>query len=426
MPGMDVLVVGAGLAGLAATERLVAQGCNVTLVEARDRIGGRVWTEWDAGSNALIDLGAEWIAESGPVRDLLKAADEDPVRADGQRWRVNGALERFDDLPQSNRKIIRRLARLDGPDRSLSDALAECCQDTELRDSVALLRAYVSGFHAADPDRLSTRWLVEVEKEGSAEASPYRCPSGAGRLVSLLRSRIEGHCEIHLNTRIRSVRWRRGEVEVVAGDGNRYHARHLVVTLPLPLWASAHEGGIEFSPDLPEKREAARHLAMGNVIKLVMRFQEPVWKDVDGLSDLLFLHDFDQPFPVWWTTSPLDLPYLTAWAAGPQADRLGTTAQDPLVDLALTSLSHALGRARSDLEQQLRAVHYHDWITDPCSRGAYTYVPVGGSEAHKELARPVERTLHFAGEATCGAGSNATMEGAVESGWRAAQEILGK
>ncbi|MGH7802978.1 MAG: FAD-dependent oxidoreductase, partial [Candidatus Binatia bacterium] len=104
--------------------------------------------------------------------------------------------------------------------------------------------------------------------------------------------------------------------------------------------------------------------------------------------------------------------------------RLLETHGAALADLAIDSLAGALRLPRREVEAQLLAHHVHDWRADPFSRGAYTYVVAGGIEAPRLLARPVERTLYFAGEATCAGGLNATMEGAVQSGLRAAGELL--
>ena len=122
---------------------------------------------------------------------------------------------------------------------------------------------------------------------------------------------------------------------------------------------------------------------------------------------------------------PLSSGRLTAWAGGPQSDRLGTGDTAALVTLAVRSLAAALGRRESDVSALLEDHRHHDWNGDPYSRGAYSYVCVGGTEAYRRLAAPVEHTLYFAGEATCGKGYNATMEGAVESGRRAATELMG-
>jgi monoamine oxidase len=207
-------------------------------------------------------------------------------------------------------------------------------------------------------------------------------------------------------------------------------ARCLLVTLPLGVLQAAEnrsDGGL-FDPPIPKKREAVRALAMGSVLKIVFRFREPVWEDVlrfprgaspEAEHKFFFTGD---PFPTWWTASPLQAPMITAWAGGGAAIR--ARAKGPLVDVALESLAKMLGIRRPRLDRQLEEWHFHDWDADPFAHGAYSYVTVGSVSSQKELARPVAGTLFFAGEATALKGHNATVDGAIETGRRAAREIL--
>jgi monoamine oxidase len=413
-----VIVIGAGLAGLAAADRLAEGGQTVTVLEARDRLGGRVWTLNDGGPVPL-ELGPEWVGGEGEAHDLLAARGARLLEAEGRQFRrVEGHWESLDDRPNVVKELLGRAARLAGPDRSLLDALEHCCGGAELHDARAQLLGYVEGFHAADPAAVSLRWLGEVEAAQPPEASELRAAAGAGALVEALARRLEGRCRIRLETVVREVRWTRGEVRVTTTGGEMLHAEAAVVAVPLPLLDT-----LRFEPELPRLRQAARLLATGPVVKLLLRFREPFWREIGPLRDMLFLHALEQPFPVWWTGIDPEVPLLTAWAGGPQATRLpGTEAA--LVELATASLAGALGLDRRDIARRLESTHWHDWTADPYARGAYSYVRVGGAGAHGELARPVEGTLFFAGEATAGGGYNATMEGALRSGRRAAGEVL--
>jgi monoamine oxidase len=398
----------------------------VTVLEARSRLGGRVWTQSRPGGVA-IDLGAEWIGNEGAVHDLLARAGARLVEARGRQvQRLDGGWQYLSDLPNLNRDLVQRASGFLGADRSLLTALDECCAGPEAAESRAHLLRYVEGFHAADPSRLSTRWLAEVEANQPADASALRAPGGLGRVVEELASRIEGCCDLHLGTVAREVRWRPGGVEIETADGATFRAASAVISVPLPLSdpISDEVGAVRFAPRLREKLDAARLLETGQVVKLVLGFRDAFWREIGPLDEMLFLHDYDQLLPTWWTPVEPSLPILTGWAGGPYAVRLAGVAERELLDLAVGSLAHALGLSGHDVGARLEYYHFHDWRSDQFARGAYTYVKVGGVEAHRALAKPVAGTLYFAGEATCGEGLNATMEGAVRSGRRAAEELL--
>jgi monoamine oxidase len=460
---VDVVIIGAGLAGLSAARALVERGCDVVLLEARTRLGGRVWTLHETESPAAIELGAEWCEPRGELARALERGGATLESMRGKRVvRTPEGWDTSDEFPDDMGSVLKRVAVRRGPDMSLLDALTVNGEDIDRRDVQALL-GYVQGFHAADPARVSMQWLLRAEQVQSAGMSDRRTFHGLDAAVQAFARDIQGGCDVRLKSAVRKIEWRAGEAIVhVDGDApSRFTTPAIIVTVPLPLLgfarpgsrrapsqsqsapdaiqaerrelrggagaAEAEAGGtdaavIEFSPTLPEKHEAASLLAMGHAMKVVLRFREPFWKANRALAKMGFLFTFDQAFPTWWPTETSGGALLNAWSGGPRVMQLGADS-DAIISRAIESLAHALDLPRSVIERDLVGHYFHDWRADPFARGAYTYVCTGGFDAHATLAQPVQDTLFFAGEATCGDGMNATMEGAIQSGLRAAKQV---
>jgi monoamine oxidase len=175
---------------------------------------------------------------------------------------------------------------------------------------------------------------------------------------------------------------------------------------------------VKFEPSLPEKIEAVQGLEFGNVVKIVFHFKEQTW------GDFGFIHAFNEPIPTWWSDSRGAI--LTGWAGGPKADALRKHSRPQLETLGLNILRKILFPhvSPASLRRQLLASHYWNWAGDPHIRGAYSYIPVNGLNLPKLLAAPVAETLFFAGEATVSDAQTGTVFGALETGVRAACEIL--
>ncbi len=375
-----------------------------------------------------IELGAEWIEAKGEVARIIKEEGVELRRSEGgfvQRSRndLKNIDRNFDEALQLARKFDRDLKE----DRSLSEALAAA--DAKDREKIDHLLYYVKSFHAADPDRFSVQWLREVEEEHSADAAQMHSTEPLMELCKWFTRDLPFE-SILLNTVVRSVQWSTGSVLVTAmrsGKEITIKARNVIISLPLSLLKSTEGVGVvRFDPPLQQKSAALSQLAMGNVIKMVLVFDRPFWMDIEGAKGALFLSAPDQRIPTFWTTAPEKVPMLTAWVAGSLVDRLHGLDQQEMLDAALSSLSVILGFPMDRIKVRLRSWHYHDWIRDPFSRGAYSYVMPGGIDAAAQLAVPIADTLYFAGEATAGKGANATMEGAIQSGLRAAKEVIEK
>jgi monoamine oxidase len=430
----EVIVIGAGAAGLAAAGELAREGVRVLLLEARPRIGGRVHTLHLPTFPLPVELGAEFVDVPGPAYDAILALGGAVYRsADGQ-WDVRAGVARPLDMQA---KVDRVLERLDPPpehDLSFLDFLHQRRADLD-EETRALAVRYVEGFHAARADRVGVRWLASTTEDsagGGGEVRHHPLGGFDGAMHGLHAAHGAG-VELRLAHAVTQIEWKAGEVKVHYGssmDGNRWErARSALITVPLGVLQAppGEPGTILFSPEIPDRLAAAARLAMGSVVKLVLLFRSRFWEDIlrfpegeEAREHKFFMGD--EPFPVWWSDSPVLAPRLTAWAGGGAAARV--RAGGDRRDQALDSLARMLGVPRARVESEVLEIHFHDWDADPLTRGAYSYVPAGALEARDELRRPIDGTLFFAGEATAEGGMNGTVDGAIETGRRAAREIL--
>ena len=185
------------------------------------------------------------------------------------------------------------------------------------------------------------------------------------------------------------------------------------------------EGSIELDPVPTAFFEAVNKLRFGEVVRVVLRFDDRVWERNCELADAGFLLTGESAFPTWWTPLPIRAPLMTGWSAGRRNESLLGRDQEIVIRCAIKRLAQVLAVEESLLHQSLQTAYYHDWHGDPFARGAYSYIPAGSLKDHERMAEPIEDTLYFAGEATEITGHGATVHGAIASGRRAAQQVLG-
>jgi monoamine oxidase len=435
---IEVAVIGAGVAGLAAARELRRRGRSVVVLEARDRVGGRIFTLDDTHLPAPVELGAELVHGAAPLTHrLLAEAGLAAYDVAGQQWlAAGGRWRRFDYL----RAIDHVLGRLPaaGADRSFADCLAALGGRATAPERRAAL-AFVQGFWAADARLISARSLAPVNGEPASAlvASTGRVAGGYGQLTRWLAGELAG--AIRLGSPVDALRWRRGHVEVGhlaaggAGAAGRLAARAAIVTVPLGVLQArpGEPGALAIDPDPPQVRRALDGLSMGDAVRVVLRWRELPWDarvrpgrtgGAERLARLTFLHTLRPPFQTWWTAYPLRFPLTVAWAGGPDATALAGRAAGDLAGDAVTALAASLGLPRRRVASRVLAAWTHDWKNDPYARGAYSYVRVCGVGSSRRLARPVQETLFFAGEAT-DEERLGTVEGALASGLRAARQV---
>lgn len=431
----DVVVIGAGAAGLAAAARLTEAGRSVLVLEARDRVGGRIDTRHEPGLNAPVELGAEFVHGLAPViHDWTRRGGRSVVDIPDEHWRpMDGRLNRYDGFFADVQSAFRRNKARASYDLSFSDFLDVTLKDELSTHARAAARSMAEGFDAADTRVASALPIVEEwTNESFIDAAQGRVESGYSTLLGeMMRTLPASLCKVQLQTVVHKVSWEQGSVEIEGKFLGRPFvviAPRVIITVPLGvLQAPAGEvGHIAFEPALSSKQDALRKLESGPVIKLSLRFRSAFWEQFgDGRArDASFFHAENQPFQVFWTQVPRRAPLLVAWLGGPRV-----AAADPEGDVthlakqAVQSLDSLFGK-QWDVADELEAVYCHDWQRDPFARGAYSYVGVGGETAREELAAPIDGTLFFAGEATDTEGEAATVTGALQSGERAAKEVI--
>jgi monoamine oxidase len=426
-----VIVIGAGAAGLAAARTLQEAGQRVTVLEARERIGGRAWTAYDLAPHP-IELGAEFIHGSRALTwDLLPRFGLSAL-ADGSNddfWLhlhgrlVDGAaairIPGVTMLDQAE-KAAQVWAAANETDVSLRTAMAAWAVRSGMAVAPELWRLVdhlVAPNWGADSDQVGVRGLLELTGAEDG-AGRFRVAEGYGALFG----RMAEGLNIVYGAVVRRIEWRPSGVRVRLANGQVFDADRAIVTLPL---AVLQAGEIEFAPRLPAaKRAAIVGLGAGKVDKLILRFSEPFWsQDMVGLITTLNSQ-------LWWRPGwgrDGEVPVLTALVAGraahyfeAQGDTSTSSGQAAAVEAGLRHLAAMFGPHVTRLFETGRFVA---WGSDRFSRMGYSYVPRGAAGLRAELARPAGSTLFFAGEATNTLRAG-TVHGAIESGLRAAQEAL--
>ena len=437
----DVLIIGAGVAGLAAARRLSAAGRSVILLEARDRIGGRIDTHRAAGWPIPIEMGAEFVHGRPPETwDILHAAGAVAYDVPDTHWHFDrGKLRRLTDFWDRLDTVLRAMKRLKG-DESFADFASRCCKGN--RKTLELVTSYVEGFNAADSRKISAKSIVQAEEDADEiEGSElFRIGGGYDQIPAWLAAGLQpDRAQIHLGRVVKTIAWSKGRVRITARRTDAaeevFTARQAIVTLPIGVLKAppTDPAAVEFSPPLKTKSKAIGKFESGPVVKAILRFDQSFWETekipsaAARLAEAGFVHaDLNQPaiaFPTWWTMAALRVPILVGWVGGTMANEMSGGPDHRVLAHALESLARLFAMKLPDLAKRLQSLRIADWQSDPFARGAYSYLAVDAGNAVEQLAQPVENTLHFAGEATH-EGMSGTVAGAIASGYRAADEIV--
>lgn len=433
MKRTDIIIIGAGAAGLMAAYTLIKAGKTVMVLEARNRIGGRINTITSEFCNPT-ELGAEFVHGNLPVTlNLLKEAGIGTSQVGFEMWQYhNGIFEQSNEFIDGWDAFLEELNKLK-EDMPLQDFL----QQNFAADRYAKMRTqienYVAGYDTADVLDASTLTLRN-EWNHEDEDAQYRVDGGYNAMVQYLAGacRNAGN-NIVLNTVAKEVTWGNNGVEVLTTGGISYKAQKVIVALPLGVLQAPDNalGAVVFKPPLQEQTVAIHNIGFGAVIKILLEFDEIFWESSAiaklagaNLSTMGFLFTGDEGIPTFWTQSPLHSPLLTGWLGGPPAHDKKDVSSETIMKLALTSLSNVFKIDADILESKLVAWYVTNWTAEPFTRGSYAYDKVKSPEARIILQQPVDNTIYFAGEYLYDGPAIGTVEAALTSGISTAEMVL--
>jgi monoamine oxidase len=396
----DLIVVGAGASGLACAHDMADRGADVLVVEARDRIGGRIHTIRGFRDDPF-EIGAMMVhGERAAVVDIARDAG---LALEPPNWGSGGhsfVVMDGDVLPGGGLDgwwgAERAVADLHGPDVALDRFLNDLGWPRSRR---ALTEELFAQFWCADPGVLSAEGVTRVEDSWSSGHDNLIVRDGYDRIAEFLARGLR----VELSAAVSNVSWRQGHVRITVGDGRSFDASAAVISVPPTVVAG---GGLLFDPVLPTRKlRAAATIPLGGVIRVVAELVDPA----PSTGTMIVVGDEGG----FWSVSP---GMVTVWIGGPSASRF--SGSDP-IEIALRARSAFPWLERTRIGNVLAA----DWLADGWSRGAYSYPRAGALDAPAIWGEPIEQTLFFCGEATCGDVHPATVHGAIESGRRAASEI---
>jgi len=431
MTKVDAIIIGAGASGLSAARELSRRGKKVILLEARDRIGGRIHSMKGEGFDVRIEAGAEFVHGNLPLTlQLLQEYGIVYHHVEGEIWNYRrGKFSKGYDVIQHQDLLEEKLRDIK-EDISIEEFITTHFSGEHYVEMVEAIRGYIEGYDAADTARASTlAFKDEWQQEQPWEQ--YHINGGYSMLMHALWQDCHEHgVKLFLSEVVKEIHWNASQVEVITDVKTIYTADQVLITIPLGVWQApaGAEAAIAFFPPLPKKMEAAYALGVGHVVKFVLEFKEAFWKNKSvqqatgvDLHKFFFLFS-DAQVPTWWTQEPNPVPVLTGWLSGPSALQY-TGDEQQMTNDALHSLSGIFNIKVEELKKELLASRVFHWTNDPYALGAYSYSTLEAGKFMQQFIKPVGQRLFFAGEALDRGYGTGTVEAALGSGLEAAKEM---
>ncbi|MEM9141269.1 MAG: NAD(P)/FAD-dependent oxidoreductase [Pseudomonadota bacterium] len=405
----DVVIVGAGAAGIGAAHRLIAEGKSVAVVEAADRIGGRAKTDTET-FGFPYDQGCAWMQGPDDLPWLKIAQDNgfslrDASNLSGQ-FRIDGATAPSAERQKYYRTWEKFYAALDDADDVSAASVVP--QDAPYAGVVQSWMGPMD--HGVDLTDLSTGDYNSYTEDYAVN---YLVKEGLGTLVAMHGAGLP----VALNTAVTAIDWTGGGVKVET-TGGTIRAKAVIITVSVGVLAS---GAIRFTPDLPvAKQEAVADVPMGLLVRIPLHFGGERF----GLSKNSFLtYAVPNEMPAdacYFLNFPHGQDITIGFVGGSLGWDLSRAGEDAAIDFALGEFAAQMG---SDAKQHFTKGHMSDWALNPLTQGAYSAAKPGRHAARNTLAEPVADRLFFAGEAVA-APYIALCGGAHLSGEKVAADVI--
>lgn len=411
----DIIVVGAGAAGLSAAKVLAKAGYHVCILEASATAGGRISTIKEGFQN-YVEAGAEFIHGKLPFTfKLLKDAGLTYDVVEGKMIGIQNGKRQTEEHDEHWNEFMSKLTKL-RKDITILQFLEENFFKPEYKHLCEAVQRFSEGFDLADISKASILAIKDEWK--NIDKKQFRVNGGYIQLIDhLVNCCRRPNTEFHFNSCVNKIEYETEDVTVFTTENKKLRARNLIITVSAGILQS---GIIQFKPELSDHAAAIQGLGFGNVIKFLLEFKTCFWNKFDDKTGFFLTNE---EIPTWWTQIPTETNLLTGWLGGPNATKKVFESEDSLLHTSLLSLSSIFHIPPAVLRKELINYKIINWLNQPYIKGGYSYQTLHSKQAVKILSTPIENTVYFAGEAISNSKSLGTVESALQSGYDTAKKI---